>query len=63
MDLTPVYINVGFIPDMVFWQAYKFGLCELCKIEKEIKKDFDNKNCIHCKKLDRICQGAFTPIE
>jgi hypothetical protein len=45
-------INFPFIPDFI--QAYKLGLCSLCKIEKDIDKNFDNSQCPHCKKETKM---------
>ncbi len=57
-DETMRMIKLSFVPDMVTWKAYKYGICELCEKEKKIDKDFDNTNCPHCKKLTLITMGC-----
>ena len=44
-------INFPWEPDMI--QAYKFGLCVLCKEEKQKNEKFDNSKCPHCQKESR----------
>jgi hypothetical protein len=53
-------INCEFVPDLVHYTCYKYGLCSLCKIEKEKDKQFDSKDCPHCKKETKIMSGYFT---
>ena len=49
-------INFPWAPDMI--QAYKFGLCQLCEMEKKEYEKFDNSTCPHCRKLTRCMTWA-----
>lgn len=55
-----IELNLPFVPDMVQWHAYEFGLCDLCKVQKEMDESFDNSNCIHCKRLTKIVSAIFS---
>lgn len=45
-------INFPWDPDMI--HAYKFGLCQLCEIEKKKDNKFDNSTCPHCRNLTQV---------
>jgi len=56
-------LKFPFCPDFVTYTAYKFDLCDLCKIEKEIHVKFDNKYCPHCKKKTKLIMGSYSPTQ
>jgi len=54
-------VSLPFEPNLVSWEAYKFRTCDLCQKEYDAGNfKHDNKDCIHCKKLMRICRGIWS---
>lgn len=60
----PYYKNMKipfpWVPDMIYYTAYKFGVCELCEKKKLENEKWDNSGCPHCKSLTKIIMGTFS---
>lgn len=52
-----IMLSFPWVPDVVNYTAYKFGICELCEKKKLEDKKWDNSECPHCKGLTKIISG------
>lgn len=56
-------LNFPFIPDMITYTAYQFGVCELCERELKFDEKFDNKECPDCQKKTKMVMGSYSPTK